>query len=186
MTIDWQMIRLRYESGEAATAIAKSLGGRPTRQGIMKRVKSENWVKGSGNAITVASELPIVQRAIASKAPTKATAECVGFVLDLVSRGASETLAARAAGIHPETLKRWKTEDQQLAEQLRQARAGKLAEWISRIDAAASRDWKAADRLLQVSPDAEDFNQQQSGGITVVLNIDRDAPTTPKPIVSEQ
>ena len=106
--------------------------------------------------------------------PTKVTAERVAFVLDLIGRGSSEALAASAAGISRKTLSRWKSEDPQLLEQMRQARAGKLAEWVSHIDSAASRDWKAAKELLTAAPDATDFSQQAAGGITIVLNIDRD------------
>ena len=174
--IDWQLVRLKYEAGDSPYKIATDLGNRPTKQGIAKRANGEGWVRGKGSALTVAAELPIVRQALSLSGPTKATAERVGFVLDLISRGATETLAARAAGIAPETLKRWKAQDPQLAEQLRQARAGKLAEWIAHIDQAAARDWKAADRLLQASGDIEGFTTAQHGGVTVVLNIDRDGP----------
>ena len=177
LPIDWQVVRMRYEAGQSAYKISQDLGGRPTKQGISKRANKEGWVKGNGSAITVASQLPIVKQAIAlagtTGAPSKCTPERVGFILDLVSRGASEKLAASAAGVCQDTLTNWKRKDRQLEEQLRQARAGKLAEWISRIDDASQRDWKAADRLLQASPEAEEYNHQQTGGITIVLNIDR-------------
>lgn len=174
--IDWQLIRLKFEAGDSAYKISQDLGGRPTKQGISKRAKAEQWSKGVKNGITVASKLPIVQRALSLTGPTKCTAERVGFVLELIARGSTPKLAATAAGISDKTLTRWSQEDPQLAEQIRQARAGKLAEWIGYIDRAAVTDWKAADRLLQTSQEAEGFqpHQRESGGITVVLNIDRD------------
>jgi hypothetical protein len=174
--IDWQLIRVRFEGGQTPYAISRDLGGRPSKQGIAKRAKKEGWQVAVNGSMAIAERLPIVKQAQALTGPGKATAERVAFILELVGRGASIKLAASAAGINPKTLKRWQSEDPQLAEQIRQARAGKLAEWIAHIDSAAARDWKAADRLLQASPEAEDFSQQQHGGITVVLNIDRDNP----------
>jgi hypothetical protein len=173
LPVDWDMIRMRFEAGETPYKISQSLDGRPSKQGIVKRAKREDWQRRE-NGLTVANKLPIVQRAMQLTGPTKCTAERVGFILELVCSGASIKLAATAAGINPATLKRWQHEDPQLAEQLRQARAGKLAEYISHIDRAAQRDWKAAKDLLQAAPEAEDFSPQAHGGITVVLNIDRD------------
>ncbi len=176
-SIDWARIKLRYEAGESATSISESLGGRPTRQGIMKHVHRENWSQDQENGITVAEKLPIVQRAQALSGPTKCTAERVGFMLEMIGRGANQTIAARAAGIVPETLKRWVREDPQLGERIRQARAGKLCEWFSRIDDAATHDWKAADRLLQTSNEVDGYGPKEGAGINVVINIDRDPPT---------
>jgi len=172
--IDWQLVQMKFEAGQSPYAISRDLGGRPTKQGIAKRAKREGWQADASGVLSVAAELPIVKRAQMLTGPTKCSAERVAFILDLVGRGASIKLAATAAGINPKTLKQWQASDPQFAEQLRQARAGKLAEWIAHIDSAAARDWKAADRLLQASPEAEDFSQHQVGGITVVLNIDRE------------
>ncbi len=183
-SIDWQYIRLRYESGESAYKIAGAMGDRPTKQGIAKRAKREAWIRGNGNALTIASTLPIVKQAQALTGPSKCTAERVAFILDLISRGSTERLASSAAGIDVKTLKRWVKADAQLGEQIRQARAGKLAEWVSHIDRAASSDWKAARELLTTSSDASDWQPQATAGITIVLNIDRDAPQPS--VVSEQ
>jgi hypothetical protein len=117
--------------------------------------------------------------------PTKCSAERVGIILDHIARGAPKNLAAAAAGISAETLRNWEKQDGQLSEQMRIARAGKVAEWIGHIDDHAQRDWKAADRLLQASDEVEGFKAGNShGGITVVIAIDRDP--TPDNIVSEQ
>jgi len=151
---------MKFEAGQTPYAISRDLGGRPTKQGVAKRAAREGWQVQANSTVSVAAELPIVKRAQMLTGPTKCTAE-------------------RVAGINPKTLKQWTDQDPQLAEQLRQARAGKLAEWIGHIDGAASRDWKAADRLLQAAPEAEDFSQHQQGGITIVLNIDRDATQGP-------
>jgi len=182
LPIDWSLVRMKYEAGDSAYKIAQDLGGRPTKQGISRRAKAEAWARHN-NPLVIARELPIVKRAQLLTGPSKCTAERVAFILELVGKGSNVKLACSAAGIGEKTLKRWCNDDQQLSEQLRQARAGKLAEYVSHIDAAASRDWKAADRLLQVAPEAEDYSQQQVGGITIVLNIDRDEV---KPVVSEQ
>lgn len=175
LPIDWDLIRIRYESGQTPYAISRDLGGTPTKQGITKRAAKHGWTRMDNGVLAVAEALPIVQRARSLTGPTKCTAERVAFVLDLVSNGASIKLAANAAGIDPKTLKRWCADDPQLEEQLRQARAGKLAEWVSHIDRAARTDWKAAKSLLESSPDADGFNTASHGGITIVLNIDREA-----------
>ena len=180
--IDWKLVRLKYEAGQTAYAISQDLGGRPTKQGIAKRAAREGWTQGNANSLTVAESLPIVERARALTGPTKCTPERIAIILDAVAQGAPESLAAQAAGVCADTLRHWKGRDPQLAEQLRIARAGKLAEWVGHIDKAAQRDWKAADRLLAAAPEMQDWSQAGShGGITVVLNIDRDGP-----IVSEQ
>lgn len=177
MGIDWQMVRLRYESGQTAYRISVDLGGRPSKQGIARRAKAENWQQRDVTALTVAEKLPIVIRAQNLSGPTKCTADRVAFILELIGRGSSQNLACNAAGVGPKTLKRWISEDPQLEEQIRQARAGKLADWTSCIDDAASRDWKAAKELLANAPDATDWQQQSAAGITIVLNIDRDQET---------
>ena len=184
LPIDWELIRLRYEAGQSAYAISRDLGGTPSKQGIAKRAAREGWQQDMSNTLAVAEQLPIVKQAQALAGPGKATAERVAFVLELIGRGSSPKMAATAAGITPKTLSRWTKADPQLAEQIRQARAGKLCEWVSHIDAAAARDWKAAKELLAASPDADDFNQQQTGGITIVLNIDREQGY--KPAIIEQ
>ncbi len=174
LPIDWDQVRLRFEAGQTPYAISQDLGGRPSKQGIAKRAHKEGWTRRE-NALSIAEQLPIVERARALTGPTKCTAERIAFVLELVGKGSPIKLAASAAGISDKTLKRWMADDPQLEEQVRQARAGKLSEWISHIDRHSERDWKAADRLLQVSPDAGDFNQVNTGGITIVLNIDRES-----------
>jgi hypothetical protein len=185
--IDWEFIRLRWESGESSYAIAKALG-RPTKQGIDKRIKREAWVR-KDNGITVARQLSIVERARAIGNGSKATAERIGLLLELMGKGSTAKLACSVVGISADTLTKWQAIDPQLTEQIRQARNGKVAEWFSHIDMAAKRDWKAADRLLQSAPEAENWQGtgHGSGGITVVLNIDRDGAMPAKSrVISEQ
>lgn len=186
LPIDWDLIRLRYESGKTPYAISRDLGGRPSKQGIAKRAQREGWQQDASNILAVAEQLPIVKQAQALAGPSKCTAERVAFVLELIGRGSSPKMAAAAAGISSKTLSRWTKDDPQLAEQIRQARAGKLCEWVSHIDAAASRDWKAAKDLLAAAPDADDFNSQHHGGITIVLNIDRDGEAYKPSTIIEQ
>ena len=184
--IDWSLIKLRWEGGQTAYEISQSLGGRPSKQGIDSKAKRDSW-KRHKNALVVAESLPLVERAKALTGPTKATAERVAFILDCIASGSSPALAARAAGINAKTLKRWQHEDPQFAEQCRQARAGKLCDWIATIDGAAmSGDWKAAKELLEQSADESGFQRTEThGGITVVLNIDRDHTAEPTGVTIE-
>ena len=88
-------------------------------------------MRGNGNALTIAATLPIVMQAQAMVGPSKCTADRVAFILDLISHGSTEKLAASAAGVDVKTLKRWMGADPQLAEQIRQARSAIRVRWLA-------------------------------------------------------
>ena len=44
-TIDWDSIKDRWLMGESAYAISKSLGGKPTKQGISQKAKRHKWAE---------------------------------------------------------------------------------------------------------------------------------------------
>lgn len=175
---DWPYIRQRYEAGETAYAISKRMGGKPTKQAIQKRASKEGWeqieVADSGP-----ERLPIVAKALRINAH-KLTDELLQTVLGMIGMGASEQLACQAAGISQRTWTGWKAKDERLQDAVQRARAGKLSEWIGRIDRASETDWKAAQALLQASPETrEHFGKDGQGSkLEVVIHIDRDAPGT--------
>jgi len=171
---DWDVIRVRYARGETCHAISKSMDGKPTRQGIMKRAKRENWLEGNSEIPASIKNLSLVQTG--SKLPRKRSPEAVNAVLGFIDQGATEEMAARAAGIHPKTLYNWKLECPEFAAMIAVARARKQVEWVNNIDRAGKKDWKASDRLLQADPDTREIfgRQVKQEGPKIILNIHRD------------
>lgn len=169
---DWDAIRVRFARGETCHAISKSMNGKPTRQGIMKRAKRENWLQGNSSIPESVKNLPLVQSD--SKLPRKRTPEAVNAIVEFISKGATEEMAARATGIHPRTLYNWKLECSEFAAMIEVARAQKVVEWVDKIDRA--RDWKAHFKLLQVAPETKEqfSDRRKDEGPTIILNIRRD------------
>ncbi len=169
---DWDAIRVRYARGETCHAISKSMEGKPTRQGIMKRAKRENWLQGNSTIPESIKNLPLVQTD--SKLPRKRTPEAVNAIVEFISKGATEEMAARATGIHPKTLYDWKLACPEFAKLIEVARAQKVVEWVDKIDRA--KDWKAQLKLLQVAPETKEqfSDRRKDEGPTIILNIHRD------------
>lgn len=171
---DWTRIRLLYEGGMTPYKIAARYLNRPSAQGIRNRAKKEGWLVNEGS-VAAASSLPGMP-ALGSPVNGSYDPETVGVVLEMIGHGSTEKLACEAAGITQQTLIRWKHERPQFIDLLKQARARKLTEYLANIDRAAATDWKASQTLLEKAPEMEDWKpkQQGDGGVTVVLNIDRD------------
>ena len=174
---DWDGIRVRFARGETAHSISKSLGGSPTRQGIRKKAKRENWLEGNSTIPDYVRNLPLLQSK--SKVPRKRSPEAVNAILGFIERGATEEQAARATGISPRTLYNWKLECPEFAALIEVARARKEVEWVDNIDKAGKKDWKASDRLLQVSPGTKEMwgRQSKQESPQIILNIHRDEVT---------
>lgn len=177
---DWPYIRMRYEAGETAYAISQAMGWKPTKQAIMKRAAKEGWERAEpSDDDELPERLPIVAQALSIRSH-KLTDELLRVVLGMIGVGATEALACQAAGINQTTWIDWKHQDPKLKDAVHRARAGKLSEWIGRIDQASQKDWKAAQTLLQAAPETrEHFGKDQQGSkLEVVIHIDRDAPGT--------
>ena len=171
---DWSNIRLKYELGQTCYKIAQEMGGRPSKQAIAKRAKREGWEQtldqGTDRLPIIVSALKINSRIL--------TDELLQTVLGMIGIGSSEAMACQAAGINPGTWIDWKHQDERLQNAVQRARAGKLSEWIGRIDKAARKDWKAAQALLQSAPETKgDFGKDAGPSkLEVVININREAP----------
>lgn len=173
---DWIYIRQCFENGEPANAIAKRMG-RPTKQAILQRAKREGWVAEAlpSSAQNGLPRLPAVAAAL-SISSNKLTDELLQTVLGLIAIGSTEEIAAQAAGISARTWQGWKAQEPKLKDLVRRARAGKLSEWIGRIDRASDKDWKAAKALLEAQPETRDYFSSGGGGgrVEVVININRE------------
>ena len=176
MNYDWDAIHLRYKRGETAYAISKSLGGKPSKVGIMKRAKREGWQRIDEETMRTAENLPIVRRASGS-ALGKRTPENIALILESIEIGATEKVAAGIAGISPKTLTRWKQEDPRFAMEVHARRSQNVAEKLRYINEAAQRDWKAAAWSLERDPySREEFSNRnkEKEMPKIILNIHRD------------
>ena len=173
---DWQGIRERYESGETAGAISRSLHGRPTRQGIQKRAKREGWLQISVSAKDAARKLPSIQKTF-----VRAQGEDLGqrseqnaqIMLSAFERGASPKIAAGLVGLTESQLKQWMIYDRQVAMEIRARVAQVAAENIDKIRDAG--DWRASKWILDNTPfSREEFgSRKEEDGPVIVLNIKR-------------
>ena len=177
--VPWDQIQIRWLQGESASAISKSLGGKPTRQGINKRARRENW-----------RQLPTVSKKHLELSPMQLgqdTPENRVRVLELLQEGVSFNLAAGVIGVSRNTLLNWRKGDPMFQHQCQAARHKALADCAAAVFRAKERDWKAGKFLLEASHESQaDYDAVAKGSnqIVVVLNIDRDKKTS-RPIAGE-
>ena len=171
---DWHYIRAKYESGMTAYQLSKR-PDMPSKQAIQNRANKHEWQRAE-----TPERLPIVAKALAINS-TLLTDDLLAVVLDLIANGATQEIAASAAGISPRTWQSWCKQDERLRDAVRRARAGKVAEWMQSIDTASKTDWRAGQWLLQTAAETrEAFNKTaESNQLQVVFNIDRQAMSGP-------
>jgi len=165
---DWRRIQVMYEMGQTPYQISRG-AQMPSKEGIRKRAIKEGWSKPDAT-----KRLPIVADALSIDS-THLTDEVLTTVLGLISEGSPIELACRAAGIADRTWRDWQAADPTLKDLVHRARAGKVIDWLSTVDRAKAKDWKAATWLMQNSPDTrQTFGQQHHDNkLEVVINIDR-------------
>ena len=178
-TYDWPHIRALFELGNTCYQISKR-PDMPTKESIRRRSIDEGWVKPDATA----SRPPILAAALNIRSD-KLTDEVLAVLLQMISEGATIELACRAAGISSRVYRNWCEQDPSLRDAVQRARAGTVAGWLSSVNQATRKDWKAATWLLQNSPDTRDSyaSKASDSKLEIVINIDRDAPSR---IVSEQ
>ena len=175
----------------------REAGEGPSHVAILKRANKEGWagrtVTGPVNQLTrsekVSLALQISETETAKRLSDpqtrsdkllrksgKRSPETAKAILEKIRQGASPSIAAQASGISPATLSIWRHEDPAFESLIQQERASLLADMQAELPKAAQRgDWKAADRILQVAPETREEYRQQNGmgGLTVVINVDR-------------
>ena len=170
---------MRWQSGESGYAIAKSLGGKPTSQGISKRARKEGWAETSSETV---SETGVSQQTWLGRCQDMTP---VGFkdgperranILQCLSEGMSKRAAANYAGISYDALNDWENKDTTLASQIREAEQGWHRRQLKKLD--DSSDPKTAMWQLEQHPATrEDYvtNSRAPGGnqFQVIVNIDR-------------
>lgn len=164
MSIDWPTIQLRFLKGETPYAIAKSLGGRPTRQWIWRKARQQGWDKGLPG-IVAPSHL-----ARPVRSPTKDTPEKRQRVIEILSKGGTFRLAAAAIAISPNTLKRWRDLDHDFDALCQSAMAQFALAQLQKV--ADSRDTRDARFILQHHPiSRDDFRDTRNAGSKVVIQF---------------
>jgi len=169
--VNWNLVKVRWENGETSTHIARDVD--VTRQAIDKKAKKEGWQRQSADSPMNWLQLAENTYICASKSSDKRTPEIVGAILDSISRGVPQGMAARAAGVAPNTFTKWKREDPELVRLISMAGAQAAAKYVQRIDRAGERgDWKADKYLLENHPEArEEFGKKSGGSSPLIVNF---------------
>lgn len=166
---NWGAIRALYEAGESPAHI-EQLENMPSRQAIHVKAKQEDW--------TVIDKFDEGLEHI----PFSGLSDEQRFVIQEVSNGATQRMAANLAGIREKTVSDWKKDDN-FARALLAAKAFKARRRLGKIE--ASKEWRASLALLERDPDTRSEwtipQQTKPQGHTfnvlghVHLGIERDA-----------
>lgn len=172
--MDWAGCRDQWEAGLSAHKLCKLYP--ISRQAIDQRAKSEGWVKHD----RIVNTLPAVTGFYELIASTTATPEAIALILKSYEDGNSQNVVAAMAGFSHTTLANWRRDHAEFDKAVRKAQAKHASSLINNIKRASDRDWRAADRLLQVN-ELTKAEHQPSGAdqgkpaINVVININRPA-----------
>ena len=182
--VDWNVIKADFDAGHTLHECVRlqcARGVPITKRAIQKRRDKEGW-NTKAAAYNAATRLPSVIAQATGLATTEIrTAERAAAILELFQRGLPQKTVARLAGIAESTLIDWRSADPELDAQCDAATEQWHSGMIAHVDAAAPRDWKAAQWRLQThSKTKGDYAQQGHGGpnIQVVVNVERAAPET--------
>ena len=96
---------------------------------------------------------------------TKKSPERMQAVIDNIRDGQPITRAARLAGLNPDTVHRWRKEDEEFDEAVEDALEFQIAVLTAKVDRASDTDWKAAAwRLERLRPD--EFGSKKEVSVT--------------------
>lgn len=182
--VDWSAIRADFAAGLSTRECAKRTLARDgvpiTHRAIQKRGAKEGWdIKSAMAAATV--RLPsVIAQATGLATTTVRTEAKAKAILESFAKGLPQRTAARLAGIAENSLIEWRKDD----EAFDSICDGAIEQWhatmVGHVDAAAPRDWKAAQWRLQSHQKTKQDYAEKTGGtnIQVNLNIGRaeDAP----------
>jgi hypothetical protein len=171
-TVDWPTIRERWQGGETASEIARTVD--VTRQAIQYRARREGWDR------TVKS--PAVLHgaktgAGAIEAWGRRSPENAEFILTALRAGVPEQLAVRRIGMDRKTFLAWRADEPDFDAACIEATSTWIAEKLRQIDDTGDRDWKAAAYRLERHPDTKElFHAETRGGgtrpeINVIVNV---------------
>lgn len=182
--VDWNLIRRRILAGESAREIAKTSG--ISHVSIAKRARKRGWKPVNPNWKPETRKLETA-RIIADPqthsdrklvANGKRSPEMAERILDALHKGATQGIAAQAAGIGGSTLSQWMIDDPAFREQVRLAKGAVLTERVSEIVSAGKRgDWRASAHYLARHPDSrEEWGDKPGGGAAVSISFNFERP----------
>lgn len=183
--VDWVEIKQRLEAGESQSAIAKDLtarGATISQSAISRMARKKGWLDKSvpSKPATVDIDAPLNAKRkaiIATKSVnglSKRSEENRSVILQSITDGSSITVAAARAGMSPETLRKWRQDDDALEAEIIAAcgeRDAKRERTIQR--ASDSGDWRASMAALQAQRKEVygGVEGQKQAGITVNINM---------------
>lgn len=177
--VDWREIKADFDAGHSIRECARrqcARGVNITKRAIEKRRDKEGWDTKSA-AYAAATRLPSVIAQATGLATTRHRgADQAKSIIDSLSKGLPYRTAAILAGMSEDALLTWRNDDTAFAALCEQAIEAWHSGMIGHVEAAAPRDWKAAQWRLQTHgrTKAEYADKDRSGpNIQVVLNIDR-------------
>lgn len=180
--IDRVAARLLFEAGASFAQIAEREDVSP--QAVHKMAAKEGWQRGEGDGALLATTAT-AERILRPVTPADhrvasegvRTLERMRHLLDLVSEGATRSIAAGIAGIGEETLRTWAKEDAAFGTLLREAESRKTWRRVQALERASERgDTTATKILLERDPSSRaewaPTPQADPGtGPALVLNI---------------
>lgn len=175
--IDWPEIEVRYRAGESAYALGKCYD--VSKQAIHKRARKEGWSQPAKVTKAATNGWLTMDNWSTDLASRDAySPESAATILENIKQGATFKLAAAAIGIHADTLTDWRKASPNFWRAIEKAQATFALRHVGNIAKAGDKgDWRASDRLLQSHPmTKEDFQDKQSGGVSITFNINRAAP----------
>lgn len=166
----WAEIRQRFEGGETAGMISRSLNGKPTKVAIAKRANKEGWqVRLSAKYPALADGNPLIDLdKLGQDLP-----ENRAVIVALLAEGCSYKLAASAVGISDRTLRDWRERDPAFAAKCQAARAADMAEVMASIKRMSKTDFQAAKFKAERDPLTRDeYGVPNRGGfVAATFNV---------------
>lgn len=182
--VDWALIKADFDAGCSIRECVRrqcARGVNITKHAIEKRRYKERWDTAS-SLKAATTRLPSVIAQATGAAPTIVrTEDRAKQILESFQKGLPQKTAARLAGIGENTLIQWRNEDPAFDELCEAAIEAWHAATVAHVEAAAPRDWKAAQWRLQTHHKTRQEYADRAGGgvnIQVNLNIDRAEPLT--------
>lgn len=192
MTIDWVLIRRRWEAGESGHRISKVMGGRPTRQAIDQRAKREQWSRAGGLQGNGGEANPVVAATWLDRCRgmtpcgTLDTPERRAQILSLIANGLPLVHATKHAGIDDETFRAYRARDPQLQALVDQAQAEFVRSQVDCVTTAAQGgDANSAKWMLERHPESrETFRPSaKGGGPSVAIQINHGVDRRPAEVI---
>lgn len=169
--VDWGAIEAGYRAGKSCRQLAKDYPG-ISHVAIAKRARKSGWSVDAA----VETAMALTQLTTGSLPETyKGTDERRAAILQKLAAGSTLDMAAKAAGITPDTLRSWRRSDTEFGTACDRAQVAWAERQVGHIDKAADRgDWRASSWLMERHPATRDeFGQQatKSGGPTVRIEL---------------